>query len=322
MISIVICHRNKDYLQKITANIQKTIGIPFELVVIDNSTNQHSIFEAYNIGVSKSSYPIICFTHEDILFHTENWGQKVIEHFIDQSIGMIGIIGGNIFPKSPAPWWSNIMLNDHLINVLQHWQRNVSHQSYQTMISENAGETITHQFNNPSGLNVVDAVVLDGLWFCIRKELFDKYSVKFDSETFHSFHSYDSDISLQVKEHARVCVVFDILTEHFQQGTFNRDWFESTLALSRKWRNKLPIFAKPVDMSKYPLYEWETLRTFIYWADAAGYAETDLKKIILEIYPILPKDKSCKTIFVELVTRAKYGKNISRVINRLYKLVH
>lgn len=321
MISIVICHRNKDYLEKITDSIEKTIGVAYELVVIDNTSNQYSIFEAYNMGVSKSQYPIICFTHEDIVFHTENWGQKVIAHFNDPSIGMIGVIGGTVFPVSPAPWWSNVIINDHLINNIQHWKNKTTYHSYEQIISGNANKIITRQCSNPLGQNVVDAVVLDGLWYCIRKELFTSQLIKFDTDTFHGFHSYDIDISLQVKEHARVCVVFDILVEHFQQGTFNKDWFESTLALSRKWRNKLPVSTKEIDKNKYPLYEWETLRTFIYWAAAAGFTEHEIKKIILDIYPILPTDKLSKPIFIELVSRAKLGKNISRVINRLYKLI-
>ncbi len=321
MISIVICHRSEVYLQKIKESIQKTIGIHYELIVIDNTSNQYSIFEAYNEGAQKSTFPILCFTHEDIVFHTENWGEKVVAHFNDTSIGMIGVIGGNVLPKSPAPWWSNQLVNDHLINNIQHWSRKVSYQSYQEKLSESADETVTRQYNNPTKQNVVDAVVLDGLWFCIRKELFTQQKIKFDSDTFKGFHSYDSDISIQVKQHLRVCVVFDILIEHFQQGTFNKTWFENTLLLNRKWKSKLPIAAKEIDKSKYPLYEWETLRTFIYWAAAAGYTEDELRKIILDVYPNLPLDKSVKSISVELISRAKLGKNASRVITRLHRLI-
>ncbi|MHB8261602.1 MAG: glycosyltransferase [Bacteroidia bacterium] len=317
MISIVICHRNKPYLQKIKDNIESTIGVPYELQIIDNSNGQYTIFEAYNLGVSKSQYAIICFTHEDILFHTENWGQKVVEHFKDKSIGMIGVIGGNVFPKSPSPWWSNSMLNDHLVNNIQHWNGNISNTHYNQLISRNANEIITRQYNNPTRQNVVDAIVLDGLWFCIRKGLFDIGDIKFDESTFKGFHCYDSDISLQVKQYARVCVVYDILIEHFQQGSINRSWFESVLSLNRKWRDKLPIFAKKNDESKYPLYEWETLRTFVYWMESNGYTEHEIKQLIAEIYPLLQIDKPSKFIASELINRAKFGKNISRIINKL-----
>jgi hypothetical protein len=317
MISIVICHRNQELLAKVKPNIEQTIGVEFELVVIDNLNNQYNIFEAYNLGVSKSKYDIVCFAHEDILFHTQNWGQLVVNHFNDNSIGMIGVIGGNVFPKSPSPWWSNTMLNDHLVNNIQHWQNGAPNTSYQEILSKTNTEIVTKQYNNPTQQNVVNAAVLDGLWFCIRKEMFDSKKIKFDNETFKGFHCYDSDISLQVKEHARVCVVFDILIEHFQQGNINKNWFESVLILNRKWRNKLPVFAKQIDESIYPEYEWQTLQTFIYWAQSNNYSENELKKIILEIFPLLPVDKKSKKIRNELVYRAKYGKYISKIINKI-----
>ena len=320
MLSIIICHRSPDLLAKLKPNIEDTIGVVYELIIIDNSNNQYNIFEAYNIGVSKSKYDIVCFTHEDVLFHTQNWGQKVIEHFIDLSIGMIGVIGANVFPKSPSPWWSNEIVNDHLVNNIQHWQNGAPKTSYQQILSQTDHEIVTRQYNNPSKQNVIDAVVVDGLWFCIRKKLFDDNKIVFDDTLFKGFHCYDSDISLQVKQHARVCVVFDILVEHFQQGNINKSWFESVILLNRKWRNSLPIFEKEINENLYPLYEWETLRTFVYWMQANQFNEKEIKKLISETYPFLKIDPKSKQISNELINRAKFGKHISRIINKLYTI--
>ena len=46
-----------------------------------------------------------------------------------------------------------------------------------------------------------------------------------------------------------------------------------------------------------------------------------LKNIILEISPLLPVNKQSKKIRNELVYRAKYGKNISRVINKILNYI-
>ncbi len=320
MISIVICHRNLDCLVKIKGNIEKTIGVPYELQVIDNHDGQYSIFEAYNEGASKSQYPIICFTHEDILFHTENWGQKVMEHFKDKSIGMIGVAGGNVFPKSPSPWWSNNIVNDILINNIQHWKNAYPDTVSQQLISSNPNDVVTKQYNNPAKQGIAEAAVVDGFWFCIRNDLFKNEGIKFDTVTFQGFHNYDCDISLQVKEHARVCVVFDIIVEHFSQGIINKEWIDSTLKLNRKWRSKLPLFAKEIDINKYPVYEWETLKLFIYWASEAGYSNQELAIIISEVAPLLPLDKASKRIFIELSTMVKFGKRISTFVPLFYKL--
>lgn len=75
MISIIICSRNKNIDSELEQNILDTIGnIVYEVINIDNSTNNYSIFQAYNKGTQIAKYPYLCFMHEDILFHTADWG--------------------------------------------------------------------------------------------------------------------------------------------------------------------------------------------------------------------------------------------------------
>ena len=45
MISIIICSMNPDISAELRQNIADTIGCEYELVVIDNSRNQLSIFQ-------------------------------------------------------------------------------------------------------------------------------------------------------------------------------------------------------------------------------------------------------------------------------------
>ncbi len=56
--------------------------------------------------------------------------------------------------------------------------------------------------------NDADVVAVDGLFFAIRRELFEK--VSFDTTTFTDFHFYDLDICLQIRKHARCIVTWDI----------------------------------------------------------------------------------------------------------------
>jgi glycosyltransferase involved in cell wall biosynthesis len=106
MISIIICSRYSKISPELSSNIIKTIGCSFELIEINNSENQLSIFQAYNLGIQKSKGQFLCFMHEDIYFRSNNWGVKVIEHFSNEDIGMLGVIGGHFFPDTPATWWS------------------------------------------------------------------------------------------------------------------------------------------------------------------------------------------------------------------------
>ena len=48
-----------------------------------------------------------------------------------------------------------------------------------------------------------------GVWFCIRKKLFEH--VKFDDKNYSGFHFYDIDISMQIQAQGfQIFSVFDI----------------------------------------------------------------------------------------------------------------
>lgn len=76
MISIIICSRHHTLDEELRGNIKATIGndILYEIVCIDNSNNCHSIFSAYEEGVKKAKGNYLCFMHEDIRFHSADWG--------------------------------------------------------------------------------------------------------------------------------------------------------------------------------------------------------------------------------------------------------
>lgn len=107
MISIIICSRTSVISDNLLDNILLTIGADHELIVIDNSENKYSIFEAYNIGINKSKGEIVCFIHDDINFLTLNWGGILIEIFNEnKKVGLIGVAGAKSKTKMPSAWWN------------------------------------------------------------------------------------------------------------------------------------------------------------------------------------------------------------------------
>jgi len=227
MISLIICSRNSDISQNLKQNIQNTIGLEYELIVIDNSANRYSIFSAYNEGVRRAKYPYLCFMHDDILYHTQDWGKMVINHFKTENIGIIGVVGSHFMPSTPASWPSTQVYS---INILQRSSIN--------------GITTTKHVTELEHLDGVSAevVALDGVWFCIAKDLFS--IISFDDKTFKSFHFYDLDICFQARSAGyKVLVVSDILIEHFSGGCFNHVWFDNCIIFHNKWRKNLPQIA-------------------------------------------------------------------------------
>src|ERR1700743_2400536 len=103
-------------MPELKKNIKDTIGTPHEIILIDNSANSYSIFQAYNIGVKQSRFPNLCFMHDDITYHTKNWGSKVLKHFEDEQRGAIGIAGSPYAACLPGSWWAGGMVNEILVS--------------------------------------------------------------------------------------------------------------------------------------------------------------------------------------------------------------
>ena len=120
MISIIICSRTKTITPVLLENIKNTVGANYELIVIDNSENNYSIFEAYNLGIKKSKSELLCFIHDDVLLHTNNWGTILIDIFNNnKNLGLLGVAGAKVKTKMPSPWW-NCHYSQQVIKIIQH----------------------------------------------------------------------------------------------------------------------------------------------------------------------------------------------------------
>ncbi|MBZ4036563.1 glycosyltransferase family protein [Flavobacterium sp. 17A] len=230
MLSIIICSRTKSISNDLVNNINQTIGIEHELVVIDNSNNEYSIFEAYNIGLTQSKNQLICFLHDDIHFITQNWGKIVVEIFQkNKDIGLIGIAGAKSKTKMPSAWW-DCANEDLYMNIYQHLRDGRKEHWYKGF-TNNALE---------------DVVAIDGVFMAARKD----NSIIFNTKL-SGFHNYDLNFSFEyLKNRYRVVVTKEILLEHLSIGILNESWYKSTLQIHELYRNFLPLNKSNYDSSK------------------------------------------------------------------------
>jgi hypothetical protein len=247
MISIIICARKKDISPELRSNIETTIGdTACEIIVIDNSNNDFTIFSAYNRGVTLSQYPVLLFMHDDILFKTPGWGAKIANHFKDEQIGAIGVAGTPYLSFMPGGWWSTGMGYLHLLQ------------------SDGVGQPGVMQEYAPGGVDPScrEVVALDGVWFCIRKSLFSE--IRFDETTYDGFHFYDLDTTLQVYRLGYTLLsIDDILIHHLSQGILDEKWIRYAMLFRRKWQSMLPIACVSVGIRRSCLIEYRVLHTFI-----------------------------------------------------------
>lgn len=223
MVSIIICSRSKQLLADASLAVKNSIGVPYEIVGIDNSMGKHGICEAYNIGARQARYGIVCFMHEDLRFHTSNWGQIVVDILSDVTIGVLGVAGGTYQMKVPAGWW-------------------MAGPEYRRMqvLHSLPGSAPALSVANPGQQALADVAVLDGLWLCSRKEVWHQHP--FDEQGFPAFHFYDVDYCTEIfLANYRVCVTFNVMIEHFSNGTINDVWLVNALNYQKKWTAHLPF---------------------------------------------------------------------------------
>ncbi|MBO6032590.1 MAG: hypothetical protein J6Q22_14220 [Prevotella sp.] len=227
MISFVICSRNKDIPIALKNSISETIGCEFELVIIDNSQKQLSIFEAYNQGVAMAKGDILCFCHDDILYHTTDWGASIEKIFSDDSVGSVGVIGTHFLPNAPMYWWSSPFISQYSMN-------------------NDHGTVTMNDTRDYFHGNIADVVAVDGVCFFIPRRLFP--TIRFDDEAYSGFHVYDMDICMQIQQMGkRVCVTDALTIEHFwsEDSIRNRKYMakldENLNIFHRKWAGSLPV---------------------------------------------------------------------------------
>lgn len=247
MISIIICSKAPSLLKSVSKNIADTIGIPYEIIGIENHNGRYGICKAYNIGASKAKFDVLCFAHEDIHFETQNWGIKVADHLMDDSVGLIGVVGAD--PKSivPSSFAQHLLKHEANIIVYANDQKSSTH----------VLTTCTPE--NKSTIKQVTAV--DGVFMCTRREVYNQF--QFDDVTFKGFHAYDADLSLQVLSNYKVCVIFDVLMRHYSSGHADRNYMDHKLLLCRKWKKKLPISFRTYTEAELKHHHWLAMECFL-----------------------------------------------------------
>ncbi len=238
MISIIICSTHPTTDAGLLKNIQKTIGTDYEIIHIDNSQGKYNIFEAYNLGVERAKGEYLCFMHEDILFKSDNWGPAVEMHLSQPCVGAIGVAGGCVV-LDKLDW------RFYGFGIVNLEQGNYT-------VEENPVYYISNHLEKQK-IPLTQVAILDGAWIAMRKNLFQQ--IRFDDQTFHDFHLYDSDICMQInKMGLGVFIVFEVFIEHKSEGTYSEGYRKSLEVFAEKWKADLPfvrgMYVEPDRMKK------------------------------------------------------------------------
>lgn len=212
MISVIVCSLDENLFNRFSESLAKTIGVAYEIIRIENQREKLPIAKAYNKGAIQASYDFLVFVHEDVVFHTANWGHLLIHYFYTlENPGLLGIAGSSYLPLSPSGWW-----------ILEKRYRHFN------LI---AGGLYDNQkrIMSSGDKKVKKVYLLDGVFLAIEKCKFS--NVKFD-ESLDGFHGYDTSISRRVSLLNNNYFVPDLLIQHFSFGNINLNYWKSTIACS------------------------------------------------------------------------------------------
>lgn len=211
MLSIIISSYQEKYYTALEKNIAETIGIPYEIIKIENP-GLMGICEAYNIGAKNAHFDYFLFLHEDVIFHTKNWGIKLINYLENNSFGLVGIAGSNYVPKTPIGW--------HMPS---------GNYNFYHFIQNDKSKKNGKLYSNLDKLKNVYAI--DGVFMALRKSVYNEF--KFNEEI-KGFHGYDLDFSLRIGHRYKNHIINNILIEHFSKGETDKTWFINNLEIRKK----------------------------------------------------------------------------------------
>jgi hypothetical protein len=171
-----------------------------------------SITKAYNDGAKKSKFQNYLFLHEDMIFKTQNWGEKLLVHLNAPGTGIVGLAGSSYVPSAPSSWTVSEKYN--FANILQGNKENTDY-----IKIDSTKELRTKVF------------AVDGVFLAITKSNYEQ--ILFD-ENLQGFHGYDLDFTLRTSKKFQNYVVNDILIQHFSSGNLDKVWLNANIKIREK----------------------------------------------------------------------------------------
>jgi GT2 family glycosyltransferase len=215
MISVVYSTRkdNPEYKK----HISNTISVKdYEIIQIENNGIM-SLTEAYNKGLEQSKNNIVAFIHDDLIL-PKGWGKNMLSHFNKSDYGILGVAGTTNLPES-GRWWED---NTKMVGIVKH---------------SNDGKVWESKYSINFGKDIIETVVLDGLFFVVDKT---KIKTKFN-EDLKGFHFYDIDFTFNNHiSGVRVGVVFDVRITHMSIGQTNQEWESNRIQFTELYKDHLP----------------------------------------------------------------------------------
>jgi hypothetical protein len=202
MVSIVICSNDAGRFARANQMFARLLPpVLFEIIHIADATG---LAEGYNRGLRQSRGAIVIFSHDDIEFVANDFGNRIIRHM--DSCDVLGVMGTR---RLSGPNWCEG-------SGLPYGYGQMAYRNTQT------GKFDVVIWSVPAR-RVDNMQAMDGMFLCARREVAEK--LRFDQEVFRRFHLYDIDFTYRAhKAGYRCSVAADLHAIHASGGRFDQQW--------------------------------------------------------------------------------------------------
>jgi hypothetical protein len=218
VVSVVISTRKVD--SNYYDYVKKMFSHPNTEILMYENDGQMSLTQIYNKGLKESVNDIVVFMHDDLILETSNMTPKIVKLFEKHpEYGIIGIAGTN--KLTSGMWWTH---RENMFGVVGHikdGKRHVNHYSKGV-------------FNDV----LKDVVIVDGLFFMVRKSLLKKEF----NEQFEGFHFYDISFCVENQfEGVKIGLTTKFGVTHKSVGMTNKQWEKNKLLFEALFEKQLPL---------------------------------------------------------------------------------
>jgi len=220
LVSVVISTRKID--DTYVKHVERMFSHPKTEILFYENDGVSSLTEIYNKGLKDAKNDIVVFMHDDLILETPNMTPKIVKLFEKHpEYGIIGIAGTD--KLTSGMWWQN---RENMFGVVGHiheGKRHVNHYSKAV-------------FNDV----LKDVVIVDGLWFAVRKSQIKKEF----NEQFKGFHFYDISFCVEnVLEGVKIGLTTKLGVTHKSIGMTNKQWEKNKLFFEALYEKYLPLTA-------------------------------------------------------------------------------
>jgi len=218
VVSVVISTRKID--STYYDHVKRMFSHPNTEILMYENDGQMSLTQIYNKGLKESVNDIVVFMHDDLILETSNMTPKIVKLFEKHpEYGIIGIAGTD--KLTSGMWWQNRENMFGVVGHLHEGKRHVNHYSKGV-------------FNDV----LKDVVIVDGLFFMVRKSLIKKEF----NEQFEGFHFYDISFCVENQfEGVKIGLTTKFGITHKSVGITNKQWEKNKLLFEALFEKRLPL---------------------------------------------------------------------------------